>query len=112
MEPAKQPQAVRPRVLEPKSEWRRDDVKDPATYTEVLNAAEIEELDAALRFAKAKSDDFLRIGKEDFPLGSLATRLKRIEHDLINGRGFSVIRGLPRERYDNDEMCLLYWGIG
>jgi hypothetical protein len=112
MEQAKQSQAVRPRVLEPKSEWRRDDVKDPATYTEVLNAAEIEELDAALRFAKAKSDDFLRIGKEDFPLGSLATRLKRIEHDLINGRGFSVIRGLPRERYDNDEMCLLYWGIG
>lgn len=104
--------AHEPRILEPAAEWRHDEVLDPATYTELLDEAELEELDAALRAAKAKSEDFLDIGRDDFPLGALAQRLRRVENDLINGRGFVVIRGLPRERYDNDDMCLLYWGIG
>ena len=30
----------------------------------------------------------------------------------MEGRGFVLIRGLPRERYSNDDMCLAYWGIG
>jgi hypothetical protein len=38
--------------------------------------------------------------------------LKRIENELINGRGFVLLRGLPRERYSNDDMCWAYWGIG
>jgi hypothetical protein len=101
-----------PRILEPAAEWRRDDVRDPATYTQVLDASELEELEAALRVARAKSSNLLDVGKADFPLGALAERLRRIEDELINGRGFVVIRGLPRARYDNDDMCLLYWGIG
>lgn len=101
-----------PRVLETSAEWLHDDVADPTTYTEVLNAAELEELDRALHVAKAKSTDMLQLGKDDFPLQGLGERLRRIENDLINGRGFVVIRGLPRARYDNDDMCLLYWGLG
>ena len=90
----------------------REDVADPTQWTEVLSDAEISEIDAAIAFARAQSSDFLDIGKERFPLPTLAARLKRIEHDLIEGRGFVLIRGLPRERYTNDEMCLAYWGIG
>jgi hypothetical protein len=101
-----------PRVLESRTEWHHEDVKDATTWTEVLNAAEIEELDAALRHAQATSSDLLDIGKEDFPLPTLGRRLARIERDLIEGRGFVLIRGIPRARYDNDESCFLYWGIG
>jgi hypothetical protein len=101
-----------PRALEPGAEWRAHDVAHPALYTEVLDASDLEELDAALRTAQARSDDLLQIGKEDFPLHAFGERLRRIERELIDGRGFVMIRGLPRERYDNDEMCMLYWGIG
>ena len=55
-------------------------------------------------------DDLLEIGRREFPLPTLGARLARIEHELIDGRGFVLIRGLPRERYDNDEMCLLVLG--
>jgi len=100
------------RVLEEQADWRNADVRDPAVYTEVLDAAEREELDAAMRHARERSDDFLEIGREDFPLPGLSARLERIERELIDGRGFVVIRGLDRARYDNDALCLLYWGIG
>ena len=100
------------RELEPACEWRAGDVADPARWTETLSKAEIDELEAAVAHAFAKSDDFLDIGKDDFPLPTLAARLKGVERELMEGRGFVLLRGLPRERWSNDEMCMAYWGIG
>lgn len=99
-------------LLETGCEWRQEDVADPCVWTERLSEGDIAELDAALRIARAKSDDLLGIGKEDFPLPTFGRRLARVERELIEGRGFVLLRGLPRDRYDNDEMCVLYWGIG
>ena len=103
---------MKPEVLEPACAWRAGDVADPSTWTELLSAAEVAEIDRALLAARAKSDDFLQIGRDDFPLPTLGPRLRRIEHELMNGRGFVLLRGLPRARYSNDDMCLAYWGIG
>jgi hypothetical protein len=100
-----------PRILETGCEWRAEDVSNPAEWTEVLTAADIEEIDGAIAVARAKSSDLLAIGKDDFPLPELGAKMKRIEKDLMQGRGFVLIRGLPRERYTNDDMCLAYWGI-
>ncbi len=101
-----------PNILETGCEWRAGDVADEAAWTEVFTQAEIAEIDAAIVHARAKSLDLLDIGKDDFPLPTLSRRLKAIEDELINGRGFVRLRGLDRERYTNDEMCLIYWGIG
>ncbi|WP_332773750.1 TauD/TfdA family dioxygenase [Phenylobacterium sp.] len=101
-----------PHVLETACEWTADDVADPAAWTEQLSDAEIAELEAAMTVARAKSDDFLEIEKADFPLPTLSARLKAIETELMDGRGFVLIRGLPRDRWTNDDMCLAYWGIG
>jgi hypothetical protein len=87
-------------------------MQDSARWTEQLTAAELREIDEAIAHARSRSGDFLALGKDDFPLPTLAARLGRIERELINGRGFVLIRGLPRERYDNDALCLAYWGIG
>jgi len=101
-----------PQIREAACEWTAADVADPAAWTEILTETEIAEIDAALIHARSVSDDLLDIGKADFPLPILGKRLEAIEQDLINGRGFVRIRGLPRARYSNDDMCLAYWGIG
>src|SRR6185295_7653222 len=98
--------------LEPKAEWRRSDVEDSNAWTETFDERELRELDGALRHAKARSTDVLELGRDDFPLPELGARLKRIEHELIDGRGFVLLRGVPRDRYDKDDASLLYWGIG
>jgi alpha-ketoglutarate-dependent taurine dioxygenase len=99
-----------PRVLETHAEWHAADVADPASWTEVFDAAERAELDAALRQVSGVSP--LEIGREDFPLPRLAERLREIERELIGGRGFVLLRGIAREDYSQEEMELLYWGIG
>jgi hypothetical protein len=104
--------AVAPVELERACEWTAKDVKDPAAWTEHLSDREVSELEAAVAYAAEKSDDFLQIGKADFPLPTLGARLQAIEEELINGRGFVLIRGLPRETWTNNQMSLAYWGIG
>jgi hypothetical protein len=102
-----------PKVLEPQCAWTADDVADEATWTELFDDAERAELDAALRHAvDAKGDDILEIDRDDFPLPNLHDRLLDIERELIDGRGFVRLRGIDRARYTQDEMEILYWGIG
>ncbi len=100
------------RELEPHCEWTADDMRDAALWTETLTPSEVAELDAALRVAGAKSADLLEIGAADFPLPQVSARIARIKQELVNGRGVVRLRGLDRGRYSNDEMCLIYWGIG
>ena len=99
-------------ILEPTSEWHASDVADESTWIECFDESEREELDAALRKALEKSSDVMDVSKHDFPLPTIAARLHAIEGDLINGRGFVLMRGIERERYSREEMEMLYWGIG
>ncbi|WP_421936773.1 TauD/TfdA family dioxygenase [Phenylobacterium sp.] len=101
-----------PEVLETACEWTAVDVADPSRWTERLSPAEVAELEAAVAHAQGVSDNFLEIGKAHFPLPTLGPRLKQIENELIDGRGFVLLRGLPRERWTNDQMSLAYWGVG
>ena len=100
------------RELETQCEWTAADVADEGLWTERFTPAELEEIDAAVRLALPRVDDLLSVTKADFPLPTLGARLWRIERELIEGRGFVRLRGVDRERYSNDEMCLIYWGIG
>jgi hypothetical protein len=100
------------RVLETECEWSADDMRDPALWTEVLTKPELDEIDAALRVAQKKSDDLLEIGAADFPLPQVGARIARIKEQLVNGRGVVRLRGIDRGRYDNGEMCVIYWGFG
>jgi hypothetical protein len=104
--------STEPQVLEPQCAWTADDVADDTAWTEVLDPDEQAELDSALHLVLEKTDDVLDVERADFPLPLLSVRLRRIEHDLIDGRGFVRLRGIDRSAYSQSEMELIYWGIG
>jgi len=99
-------------VLETGSEWRARDVADEASWIELFDEAERDEIDAALRKALEKSSDVMEISKDDFPLPTVSARLRAVERELIDGRGFVLLRGVERKRYSREEMEMIYWGIG
>jgi hypothetical protein len=101
-----------PQIMEAHAEWRRADVADQDDWTLYLSDADKAELDDALRHALSKSSDMLDITAAEFPLPTVGRKLAEFNDMLINGRGFGLIRGLDRARYSNDEMCMLYWGVG
>jgi hypothetical protein len=98
--------------LETHIDWTSKDVTDPSVWTVSLTDADQRELDAALAQAKSVSDNLLDIGREHFPLDGLARKLEGVERELIDGRGFTRISALDHTRYSDDDLTMLYWGIG
>ena len=105
-------EAGSPRVLETHAQWRSQDVANPESWTVTLSGNELEEIHEALRRAEARGVSLIDIRREDFPLPQLSKKLQALERELIDGRGFALLRGVERERYSQAEMELLYWGIG
>jgi hypothetical protein len=101
-----------PRKLDTHVDWHEEDVADPARWTIVLSEKHHRELDYALARAKAVSDELLEIDRAAFPLDGLALEIEAIERELIDGRGFVRIAALDTERYSDDDLTMLYWGIG
>ena len=101
-----------PQPLDTHVNWCSSDVADPASWTVELSASDHAELDVALKTAKAASANMLEIGRDDFPLDGLIAKLAAAEQELINGRGFVRISALNVERYSDEDLTLLYWGIG
>ena len=105
-----------------RAERRRDSITDPGawigpeiqrdpSWIHRLDAAAIAEIDAALGHAK-RVGAMIPFPKDAFPLRTVAQALDRILDEIEHGRGFVLLRGIPRERYTDEECALLYWGLG
>jgi len=101
-----------PDVMETNAEWRAADVADPAAWTLHLDDAALDELADALDHARSRRDDVLDVTADDFPLPTLASRLRGFAEDLVNGRGFARIGTLDVERLGPEDASWIYWGIG
>jgi hypothetical protein len=78
-----------------------------------LAAPEIEEIDAALGHLRGCGEiDFPAITPANFPLPTLGAFFRNLRDELRFGRGFVLLRGLPRERYSTDDMARIYFGLG
>lgn len=79
----------------------------------VLSSAEIAEIDAALAHLRSLGDlDFPAITPQTFPLPALGEFFARLGRELLHGRGFLLLRGLPRQRYSLDDIGRIYYGLG
>lgn len=96
--------------LEIGCEWTRESLGD--RYVFELTDEHRTELDAALVHAESLTDDVLDIEKHHFPLPTLGPELDRIKHDLIDGVGVALIRGVDVDRYGKERASTIYWGIG
>jgi len=94
------------------SAWTRAQIEANDDRTHVLTGAEINDLDRALQGVRGRPGNLSDISRSDFPLPVLAPRLAELEVDVRTGRGFSLLRGIPVERYDDDDLFLMKWGIG
>ncbi len=101
-----------PTLLETNCQWTAADVADPAAWTYQLSEDDIDEVESALAIARAECRDVLDVRRDNFPLPGLAVVLGHITEELINGRGFQRISGLPVERLGFDNASWAYWGIG
>ncbi len=77
-----------------------------------LSPIEIVELEVAVKSFKESGKSIGEMGKSDFSLPIFGKKLTQLKAELINGIGFSLIKGLPLEKYSEKEAATIFYGIG
>src|SRR4051794_13732913 len=103
------PAPPRPLVEGP-SAWIGRDLR--AREDEWIYALSAAEIDSAAANVRARGLDIAEISRADFPLPTLGARLDTMREEILNGRGFVLIRGLPVEGRPISDSAAAYWGIG
>ena len=92
--------------------WRGADLSGDTSWIVTLTAAEIADLDRALLTARTTGRPLAEIDRSHFPLTVMRPRLDAARTEMHDGRGFVVLRGLPVDRYSDDDVGLIFWGLG
>jgi hypothetical protein len=101
------------RPIEGPSAWLAADMRArEAEWSYRLTPAEIAEVEVALQSVRARGLDVADIRREDFPLPTLGPVLDRLRGEVLEGRGFVLLRGVPVEGRPIAESAVAYWGIG
>jgi Taurine catabolism dioxygenase TauD, TfdA family len=104
--------ASRPHVKGP-SAWIGADMRQrEAEWAYRLSSAEIAEIEAAARTVRARGLDIAEIRRDDFPLPTLGPVLDRLRAEVLDGRGFALLRGMPVEDRPIADSATAYWGVG
>jgi hypothetical protein len=101
-----------PPPVEGPSVWYGPEMENRTDWVHTLSADDVAEIERAVRPLAEREADIARITKADFPLPKLAPKLARICDEVINGRGFALMRGLPVGRWSIRESATAYFGVG
>ena len=106
------PSDTLPPEVEDRSAWYGTEMANCGDWIERLSNFEIAEVEQAVRGLEAERIDLTSITAKEVPLPTLAPRLERILDEVLNGRGFVLIRALPLERWTRRKAALAFLAIG
>ena len=86
-----------------RSAWRPADFETADAYSFTLTGTHVAAFDQALAANRDAGD---------FPLESIAGDVAAWRDEVLHGRGFVVLRELPRDRYSPDDLGMLFFGLG
>src|SRR5258708_36432542 len=85
------------------SVWRAADFTDPSRVQYRLKPETLAEMERNVERLQGAGRDVFSVAREDFPLPSFAADAAMLRRQLRSGRGFAIVKGLPIDRYTQDE---------
>ena len=105
------PQYLPPEVRD-QSAWYGPDMARRTDWIHNLSDADIPELEDAAERLSHSASNLVSISRDDFPLPSLGPRFNKLLDEVLNGRGFVLIRSLPVDRWTKRQAAIAFLGIG
>ena len=104
---------VHTNLIEGPTTWKGSDILNDPSWTKLLTMDEVKELKEAVSEVKSYGLSFPNFTKDNFHLPTLSEKLSRIGHELENGLGFVLLKGIPVDEYENNsDLSILYFGMG
>ena len=91
--------------------WHGADLAAGGSWLGAWSADELAELDRAVAAVRCRGLAWHSLAKEDFPLDAVAGRLAGVARELEEGTGFVKLTGLPVDRYEPDDLKVLWMGL-
>jgi len=104
------PLSTLPPEIQDSSVWYGAELALHEDWIERLSETEIEEVERAVE--QLSGHEFATITAVDVPLRTLGPRLQTILDDVLNGRGFVLIKGLPIQQWTRREAAVAFLLIG
>jgi hypothetical protein len=95
-----------------RSVWTAKELSQRTDWVFRLPERTLKEIDDCLGSIRARRLPWDKVKASDFPLETMRLDLPTIQEEIATGRGFIVIRGLPAEKYELEDLKRIYWGIG
>jgi len=92
--------------------WYGPDMAARNDWILTLSQDDVDELDAAAAQVAARGADLVSLEASEFPLPSLESRLRDLRTDLLQGRGFALVRGWPSAERSLVTTATIFRGIG
>ncbi len=86
--------------------------RDPALWSADLTPQEVAEVTSATERAIDSGLDPIGLTVADFPLPLLSLRLARLTEELLFGRGFALLRGMPVAGWSKRAVATAFLGVG
>jgi hypothetical protein len=92
--------------------WYGRDLAARHDWIREFSAAELAEIQAAVGAFEKSGEPLESIAPRNFPLPSVGPVLRQVLAELLEGRGFILMRGLPVERMSRQAQAIAYLGMG
>ncbi len=92
--------------------WRGEDLAATESWVHVLDPAHVDELEAVARQVIDAGVALEAVTAADFALPTLAAVIADWRDELVEGRGFVVVRGVPVDVWERPVIETAYWLIG
>jgi hypothetical protein len=97
----------------PAQAWTSATAAADGSWIRPLSADAVQDVRVALAHALQARKPLLQMTADDFPIGAAARRELQAAFDATqNGWGFCLVRGFPVREWSEDELRIVYWGIG
>lgn len=101
-----------PAVVAGPAAWRADALRQDRSWEWRLSAAQADEVRRAVAGVRAKGLRAAEFSRDDFRLPCLEAALAHVLEELEDGRGFTLLRGLPVDASEEEDAARVLWGIG
>lgn len=104
--------AMKRSIIDHPGAWKAAEIARYYDHAFTFEDRHLEALDQALGQVRERGLGLDGITAESFPLDAIADDLAALYGEVMEGRGIVFLRGLPVERYGEEDIGIIWYGLG